>query len=116
MTKNTTEALIEAARKANRARRPNVDALKLMVVNTALKDMLKKGRFSICTVDEINAITGNIPNGEAYTLLRALHCISFSDMPQELQRGLPLLIQRAIGGESLEFDYKIYGVTLRVAA
>jgi hypothetical protein len=87
-----------------------------MVANTALKKMLKSGHFSICTIDDILKLTGSVPRGQDYNLLHALHCVDYKDMPPELLRGLPLLLQRVLGSERLDFDYAVFRPNLTVAA
>lgn len=91
-----------------------MDELKVMVATTALKDMLQKGWFSICTIDSINKVTKHIPDREAYDMLHALHCVHFSDMPPELVRGMPLLIHRALGTNTIQFDYREFANQLRL--
>ena len=91
-----------------------MDELKVMVATTALKDMINKGYVNICTIDTINKVTGNFPTREDYELLHALHCIKFGDMPTELQRGLPLLIQRVLGTAKFDFDYEEFSNQLRL--
>lgn len=93
-----------------------MDELKVLVATTALKDMIRKGYFSICTIDAINKVTGNHPRSEDYAMLHALHCVHFADMPPELQRGLPLLIQRALGTQPVEFDFAGFTKDLRLMA
>lgn len=91
-----------------------MDALKLMVVNTALKDMLRRGYFSICTIDKILEITGGIPSREDRVLLEALHCVNFDAMPPELLKGMPVLIQRVIAAPGIEINYKYFGADMRM--
>lgn len=91
-----------------------MDELKVLVASTALKDMLRRGWFSICTIDDINKVTKNVPDREAYDMLHALHCVPFKDMPPELQRGLPLLVHRALGTEPIQFDFNEFQTALRL--
>lgn len=78
--------------------------------------MFRKGYFDICLVRQICELNGTIPNGEAMRLLHPLHCVNFEDMPKELLRGLPVLIQQAIGTETLEMEVKALSTYLKVAA
>lgn len=77
--------------------------LQRMAATVALEQMSRNGYFSICTIDKINAMSGGVPNGEAYQILAALHCVNFRDMPPELQRGLPVLVKLALGGQAIDF-------------
>ncbi len=89
------------------------DKLSALVCVTSLKNMLSKGYLSICTIENILDITHGIPNGEDMRLLRALHCVSFSDMPPELLRGLPLIIKRVLGSEDIDFPMEEYSDRLK---
>jgi hypothetical protein len=93
-----------------------MDDLKVLIATTALRDMVRKGWLDICTLRKINEITGNIEGGDEMKMLEALHCIRFSDMPAELQRGLPLLIHRALGTNNFEFDFKQFSANLKLIA
>lgn len=74
-----------------------MEELKKMSAMVALNDMMSKGRFDICTIDSIGAMMNIKPSGEAYTLLRPLHCIYFDKMPTELRDAIPGLIQQVLG-------------------
>jgi hypothetical protein len=91
-----------------------VDELKVLVATTALRDMVRRGYLDICAIRKINEVIGNFPPREDLAMLEALHCIHFADMPPELQRGLPLLIQRVLGVEPLPFDYAQFSTSLRL--
>ncbi len=93
-----------------------MDELKVLVATTALKDMITKGYLNICTIRKINEVTGNYPAREDMALLEALHCVNFGDMPAELQRGMPLLIQKVLGTAKFEFDYEEFSRQLRLVA
>jgi len=69
------------------------------------ESMLKKDYFSISTIDDILRMTGGKPNTEDYNILRALHCVNYGDMPPELLRGLPVLIQRVVMAESISLEF-----------
>ena len=86
-----------------------MDDLKKLVVETAVKKMLSKGYFDICTVRDILEITGARPSSEDMALLNALHCVNYGDMPPELLRGMPVLLQRVLQAPALEMDYKFFG-------
>jgi hypothetical protein len=77
-----------------------------MAAQAAMKTMLSKNYFSISTIDDILRMTGGKPNTEDYNILRALHCVNYGDMPPELLRGLPVLIQRVVMSESISLEFK----------
>jgi hypothetical protein len=74
--------------------------LRRATVVTALADMVKKGHFSICTIDSCADILGVQSRGsEPYRILRALHCIDFAAMPPIVREALPGLIRQCLGVE-----------------
>lgn len=79
-----------------------MNEIKKMAIETALNNMLESGHVSICTVDKILKITGGIPSKEDYEVLSLLHCVSFKDMPKDLLRGLPILLNRVICADGLQ--------------
>ena len=74
-----------------------MDNLKDLSALTALNNMMEKGWFSICTIDDVAALLEVNPRGETYTILRPLHCIHFDKMPAELRDAIPGLIQQCLG-------------------
>jgi len=75
-----------------------MNEIQVLTAKVALKDMFRKGHLSICTIDNIIKMNPLLSvDRESYDMLHLLHCVHFQDMPQELLRGLPLLIQRTIG-------------------
>lgn len=81
-----------------------MNSIEKMVVETALRDMIRRGRVDICTIREILKITKGIPSQDDMNLLSLLHCVQFTDMPQELLRGLPLLIQRVVSAPEVDWN------------
>jgi len=81
-----------------------VDPTTSLMVKAALANMVRKGWFSICTIDEILAATRAIPDRDAMARLRLLHCVNFSDMDPELRKQLPALIRQALAGVELDVD------------
>jgi hypothetical protein len=77
-----------------------------MAAETAINHMLQRGSISICTIDQILKITGGVPEKEDYEILRLLHCVDFKDYPRDLLRGLPVILQRVLGAESLQFKFQ----------
>lgn len=71
-----------------------------MVVEVAAKKMLESRHFSICDLDKICDIVGARQSGDAYTLLRALHCVDYNAMDQELRNRIPLLVNEVLRQQS----------------
>jgi hypothetical protein len=71
---------------------------------TALNQMLENGTFYISTVDEVAKAIGALPDGQAYKILRPLHCVKIRDMPAELRAALPQLIERCINVPAYQFQ------------
>lgn len=78
-----------------------MDEMKQMVAMTALNKMMVGGHFSICTIDSIAEMLGVDPKGDAYRMLRPLHCVNFADMPSELKARVPGLIKECLGVEPI---------------
>lgn len=78
-----------------------MDDLKQLAAMTALNEMLARGSFSICTIDTVAKMLGIDPHGEAYDLLRPLHCIDYSKMPRPLRDAIPDLIRQCLGVETI---------------
>jgi hypothetical protein len=72
--------------------------LKTAVAQTLVQNLLnKKQHFSICEVDTlITLIGGSNIRGEAYKQLHALHCVSYGDMPRDLRKMIPHLINEVL--------------------
>lgn len=73
-----------------------------MAANHALNEMLtKRGYFDICTLDKVLRNMGiQAQCGKSYGILNSLHCMDYKDMPDELRRSIPVLIQNVVGIES----------------
>ena len=83
-----------------------MDEIQKLAARAALKKMSQDGYVCICTIDNILKMTGGIPNAKDYQVLRTLHCVHFREMPPELLRGLPLLIQRVLESDGIEFCFE----------
>lgn len=81
-----------------------MDRIEQLACETALRDMIAKGHFSICTIDKILKISGSVPDKRSYEILSALHCVNYSDMPAGLVQELPELIRSALGGPIIDID------------
>ncbi|WQZ00149.1 hypothetical protein vBValCWD615_6 [Vibrio phage vB_ValC_WD615] len=77
----------------------NLDSLSAMAANHALVNMItKKDYFDICTLDKILRNLGiQAQCGQSYAILDSLHCLYYKDMPKELRRSIPELIQNVVG-------------------
>ena len=81
-----------------------MDKIQILAAEAALRKMVEEGFFSICTIDKINKVSGNIPNKKTYDTLHMLHCVHYKDMPPELLKELPVMIREALGGSTLELS------------
>lgn len=71
-----------------------------------MKHMIDKGWVDICAIKKILEITGGIPPKEDMQVLELLHCVNFAELQPELLRGLPLILQRVLGSERMEFKFQ----------
>lgn len=83
------------------------DAVTLIAV-TALNRMFEGDHFSICTVRDVAAMLRVIPDDDAMRQLKPLHCVNWCQMPRELRKQVPLLIQRALSGDQ-KFRFELAG-------
>ena len=67
-----------------------------LVLRTATRKLFDQRYFDICTVDSLMKLTGTTERGAAYTQLRAMHCVNYSDMPKELQDRIPHLVRECL--------------------
>lgn len=78
------------------------DELKRATVLTALNDMVRRGSFSICTLDRCAEILGiQLRGSEAYKLLGALHCVDFAAMPPNVRKAVPELVRQCLNMEAI---------------
>lgn len=80
-----------------------MDDIQKMAAAAALQKMVQNGYVCICTIDKILKMSGSVPDRRDYEILSTLHCVHFRDMAPELLRGLPVIIQRVLDAEGLEF-------------
>jgi uncharacterized protein (DUF2267 family) len=66
--------------------------IKQLAAVTALNKMLAGRYFDICTIDRIASMLNIHQEGDAYKILRTLHCVHYGDMPAALKAALPDLI------------------------
>jgi hypothetical protein len=74
-----------------------MDDIKQLAALTALNEMFAKGHFNICTIDTVAQMLAVNPKGEAYDILRPLHCIDYTKMPAPLREQIPHLIKQCLG-------------------
>lgn len=86
--------------------------LKQLAAMTSLNSMFQKGYFDICTVDSVGKMLSINPKGDAYDVLRTLHCIHFEKMPKELRDQVPELIRQCLDVEPT-FQFPLAEVTER---
>ncbi len=74
------------------------ESIDYVIAETALRNMLAKGHFCICTIDKVLTLLDRTPDQRAYKRLKPLHCIDYAQMPEELLHELPGLIHECLGG------------------
>lgn len=77
----------------------SADSTRAMIAVTALNKMFEDRHFSICTIDDVARMLGIVPDKDAHTQLRPLHCVDWFDMPSDLRQRVPGLIQQALSGD-----------------
>jgi hypothetical protein len=79
--------------------------VKQLAAIAALNKMFQDGSINICAVDTVAKMLGLTPAAEPYAVLRALHCVSFNQMPAELRDQLPRLVKECLNVEPT-FQFK----------
>lgn len=75
----------------------------LMAAQAALDKMFNQGYMSICILDNILKMTGNIPDKTCYDILHTVHCVHYNEMNETFRRGLPMLIGAVLRMEGLHY-------------
>ena len=75
----------------------------LMAAQAALDKMFNQGYFSVCTIDGILKMTGQVPDKMCYDILHTIHCVHYNEMAETLRRGLPMLIGAVLKMEGLHY-------------
>ena len=76
------------------------------VAMTALNHMFKKGHFDICTIDAVAKVMHVHPKEPEYSMLRALHCIDYKEMPKDVYDALPISVKTCLSMNDIyEFDH-----------
>lgn len=74
-----------------------MNELKMKIAALALNEMMRKPFFSICAVTDAADVLGCNPRLSVhYDDLRALHCIDWRRMPEELRRAVPVMIAECL--------------------
>lgn len=73
-----------------------------LVLRTATRKLFDKRYFDICTVDTLMKLIGTTAPTHAYTQLRALHCVDYADMPQDLRERIPHLVRECLAGPTAD--------------
>ena len=79
-----------------------MDETTRLVVGTAMRGMIQKGWVDICTIDKCLKLSNIIPRAQSHELLHALHCVHFTDMPDELQARVPALLRDVFNGFDIQ--------------
>lgn len=92
-----------------------MDDIKQIAAMTSLNSMFQKGYFDICTIDSVGKMLSINPKGNAYDILRTLHCIHFVKMPKLLRDQVPELIRQCLDVEPT-FQFTFAETTERALA
>lgn len=77
-----------------------MEQTKKLVVTAALGKLFDESYFCICTLNNVMDLIGSRRDGESYKLLRALHCIHYSKMDQDLRDRIPMLVNECLRQKS----------------
>ena len=75
-----------------------IDETTRLVIATAMRRMFESEWLDITCIDRCLKLARMHPPTRAHELLRALHCVKYSDMPRELAERLPGLISECFRG------------------
>jgi hypothetical protein len=92
MSKENLTALLSSSETRSLVASQNIN-LKMQIATTAIARTLKQNHFNICDVDRVCKIIGAKPSGAAYDMLMALHCVDYSQMPNEVKSAIPDLLK-----------------------
>ncbi len=73
-----------------------MQSTKDMVIKAAVLKLFDNNYFSICCLDTVIDLVGARKDGDAYKLLRAMHCVDYSKMPNDLRARIPLLVNEVL--------------------
>lgn len=83
------------------------ESTKALAAVVALNNMFAGKHFSICTIDSIAEMLSIQPEPQAYATLRTLHCINWVDMPPDLRKAVPGLLQQCLAGGFTAFQFTL---------
>lgn len=66
-----------------------------------LDRMFRGGYFDITKVGNACRLMGRTGSGPAYERLRALHCVDWGDIPQDIMQMIPVWLNEVLGGPRL---------------
>lgn len=72
----------------------------------ALKAMMQKGRFDICTIRDILKLTGGVPQADDMRTLECLHCVNFTEFTPVMRMEFPALLERVLSSPSMDIEIK----------
>ena len=72
------------------------------LVRTSLRKMIRRRWFDICDFDTCAKIAGVLVPSETRTRLSSVHCVHFSDMPDEVRQFIHDSFDRFFGAHILE--------------
>lgn len=81
-------------------------ALQAHAITVALQDMMRRGRFDICTIRKILEITGSVPTREDWATCELLHCVDFKDFPPGLRLEFPRLLERVLNAPAMKLTIR----------
>lgn len=79
--------------------------LKILAAKAAIAKMIKRQCIYISDIDQVRSMLG-LPkgSGEAYEILKTIHCVNFDEMDPELHRALPRLLNAALQGDGVDWS------------
>ena len=68
------------------------DKVKSVAIQTAVKNMWKKGWFNVCTFKKICEVAGIRPDSEVTGVLELYHCVNWGEMSKEEENRIAEMI------------------------
>lgn len=69
----------------------------MLVAQAALNKLFDENHFSICKLNDVMDLLGKgRKNSKLYKQLHALHCVHYSDMPDELKNQIPFMVNELL--------------------
>lgn len=76
--------------------------LKISAVQVCMKEMIRKGFFSICDAKRAAELLGVSFSTEQEKFMGLLHCVKFSDMPDDVKLELQSILEERLSSEPFE--------------